>query len=90
MKANSVLFSDYYDIITANISKGCSYGARRLLEKLMLSIDDFPLSTALAVKFLTQFKDKKTSTRARYAYMLSTFLYWYNGERLPIKIKVSN
>jgi len=37
---------------------------------------------------LTQFKERKLNTRARYSYVLSAFFHWYNGEKLPLKIKM--
>ena len=43
--------------------------------------------TELAVQFLTQFKDTKLNTRARYSFVLSAFFSWYSGEKLPLKIK---
>jgi len=87
-KPNDQLFPDYYDLISATLSKSYIYEARRLLEKFRESIGNFPPTTSLAVKFLGQFKDRKTNTKARYAYILSAFFNWYRGERLPIKIKV--
>ena len=57
---------------------------KRLLGESRDFIGDFPPSTALAVKFLALFKDRKPNTGARYAYMLSAFFNWYSSERLPI------
>ena len=37
---------------------------------------------------MTQFKNRKLNTKARYSYVLSAFFNWYSGEKLPIKIKV--
>jgi len=37
---------------------------------------------------LTQFKERKLNTRACYSYVLSAFFHWYNGEKLPLKIKM--
>ena len=82
------MFSEYYDLIGAPLSKSYIYEATRLLEKFKKFIGEFPPSTSLAVKFIAQFKDKKPNTRARYTYILSAFFNWYSGERLPLKIKV--
>jgi len=51
-------------------------------------LGQFPPSTELAVQFLTQFKDRKLNTKARYSYVLSAFFHWYSGEKLPLKIRV--
>jgi len=36
---------------------------------------------------LSQFKDRKLNTRARYLHVLGAFFTYYNGEKLPIKIR---
>jgi len=87
-KTNDQLFPEYYDLISATLSKSYVYEAKRQLEKFRMFIGDFPPNTSLAVKFLAQFKDKKPNTKAKYAYILSAFFNWYSGERLPVKIKV--
>jgi integrase/recombinase XerD len=87
-KSNEQLFTEYYDIIEASLSNSYCYEARRLLEKFRAFLGNFPPSTALAVKFLGQFKARKPNTRLRYTYIVSAFFNFYSGERLPIKIKV--
>ena len=86
-KPNSQLFSDYYDLITNTHTPKSLYEARRLLEHFRESLNQVPPSTTAAVKFLTRFKDRKLNTKARYAHVLGAFLQWYNGEKLPIKLK---
>jgi len=86
-KTNDQLFPEYYDLISATLSKSYVYEARRLLEKFKIFIGNFPPDTSLAVKFLAQFKDAKPNTKARYTYILSAFFNWHTGERLPVKVK---
>ena len=64
------------------------YEAKRLLDKFKASLGQFPPTTELAVQFLTQFKDRKLNTKARYTHVLGAFFIWYSGEKLPIKIRV--
>ena len=37
---------------------------------------------------MRQFKDHKLNTKARYTHVLGAFFTYYNGEKLPIKIRV--
>ena len=87
-KTNDQLFSDYYDLITNTHTAKSLYEAKRLLEKFRAFLGQYPASTELAIQFLTQFKDRKLNTRARYQFVLSAFFNFYSGEKLPIKIKV--
>ncbi len=86
-KTNDQLFSDYYDVILNTHTPKSFYEARRLLEQFRESLSQVPPSTHFAVQFLTRFKDRKPNTRARYAHVLGAFFQWYNGEKLPIRIK---
>jgi len=86
-KTNKQLFPDYYDLVEATLSHSYFYESKRLLEKFRVFIGEYPPTTELAVKFLGFYKDRKPNTKARYAYMLSAFFNFYNGQRLPIKIK---
>lgn len=38
------------------------------------------------MQFLSQFKNRKLNTRARYTHVLGAFFSYYNGEKLPVKI----
>jgi len=87
-KTNDQLFSDYYDLITNTHTPKSRYEAQRLLDKFKAYLGQFPPSTELAVQFLTQFKDRKLNTKARYSYVIGAFFSWYSGEKLPLKIKV--
>ena len=87
-KTNGQLFSDYYDLITNTHTPKSLYEARRLLNKFQAFLGQFPPTTELAIQFLSQFKDHKLNTKARYTYVLGAFFTYYNGEKLPIKIRV--
>jgi len=87
-KTNDQLFSDYYDVITNTHTPKSLYEAKRLLEHFKAFLGQFPPGTKLAVQFLNQFKDRKLNTKARYSHVLGAFFTWYNGEKLPIKIRV--
>jgi integrase len=87
-KTNDQLFSDYYDIILNTHTYKSFYEAKRLLELFRIFLGQVPPSATLAVQFLTNFKSRKLNTRARYSHVLGAFFRWFNGEKLPIKIKV--
>ena len=87
-KTNNQLFDDYYQLITNTQTPKCLYESKRVMEKFRAFLGEFPPSTELAVKFLTQFQDRKLNTRGRYISILSAFFNWYSGEKLPLKIKV--
>ena len=87
-KTNDQLFNDYYDLITNTHTPKSLYEARRLLDKFRAYLGQFPPSTELAVQFLSQFKDLKLNSKARYTHVLGAFFTYYNGEKLPIKIRV--
>ncbi len=88
-KTNDQLFSDYYDLITNPHTPKSLYEAKRILEKFKAFIGQFPPTTELAVQFLGQFKDHKLNTKARYTHVLGAFFSFYNGEKLPIKVRVT-
>jgi integrase/recombinase XerD len=87
-KTNDQAFSDYYDLIANTHTAKCLYESKRLLNKFRSFVGQFPPTTDLAIQFLGQFADLKLNTKARYAFVLSAFFKWYNGEKLPIKIRV--
>ena len=87
-KTNDQLFADYYNLIANTHTPKSRYEAQRLLDKFRAYLGQFPPTTELVIQFLTQFKERKLNTRARYSYVLSAFLHWYSGEKLPLKIKV--
>jgi len=87
-KTNDQLFSEYYDLITNTHTPKSLYEAKRLLDKFKTFLGQFPPSTELAVQFLSQFKDRKLNTKARYTHVLGAFFTYYNGEKLPIKVRV--
>jgi integrase len=87
-KPNEQLFNEYYNLITNTHTAKSLYEAKRLLEQLRHFLGEFPPTIKLAVHFLSQFSDRKPNTRARYAHVIAAFFRWYNGEKLPIKIRV--
>ncbi|MFC2002102.1 tyrosine-type recombinase/integrase [Chloroflexota bacterium] len=87
-KTNDQLFNDYYDLITNTHTPKSFYEAKRLLDKFKASLGQFPPTAELAVQFLTQFKDRKLNTKARYTHVLGAFFTLYSGEKLHIKIRV--
>ncbi len=87
-KTNDQVFGDYYDMITNTHTPKSLHEAKRLLDKFQAFLGQFPPSNKLAVQLLTQFKDRKLNTKTRYTYVLSAFFSYYNGEKLPIKIRV--
>ena len=86
-KSNDQVFSDYYDLISNTNSPKCLYESKRIMEKFRTFMGQFPPSIELAVQFLSRFQDRKLNTRARYLAILSAFFKWYDGEKLPLKIK---
>jgi len=86
-KPNAQLFAEYFDLVATTRSASYAAESKRLLTKFWNSIGEFPPSHELAIKFLTQYQQRKINTRARYAYILSAFFTWYCGEKLPIRIK---
>jgi len=86
-KTNDQLFSDYYDRLTNTHRPKSLYEAKRLLDKFKDYLGQFPPTTELAIQFLTQFKDRKLNTKARYSFVLSAFFQYYSGEKLPLKFK---
>ena len=86
-KTNDQIFTGYYDLIITTHTAKCFYEAKRFLNKFQVFIGQFPPTTELAVQFLGQFSHLKLNTKARYAFVLQAFFRWYNGEKLPIKIK---
>jgi integrase len=87
-KTNDQLFSAYYDLIANTHTPESLYEAKRLLGKFKIFLGEFPPSSQLAVQFLSQFKDHKVNTRARYTCVLGAFFSYCNGEKLPIKVRV--
>ena len=87
-KTNDQLFNEYYDLITNTHTPKSRYEAKRLLDKFMAFLGEFPPSPTLAVQFLNQFADRKLNTKARYLHVLGAFFSWKSGEKLPLKIRV--
>ncbi|MFC2034162.1 tyrosine-type recombinase/integrase [Chloroflexota bacterium] len=87
-KTNDQLFNDYYDLITNSHTPKSLYEAKRILDKFKVFLNQFPPTTELAIQYLSQFKDHKLNTKARYTHVLGAFFSYYNGEKLPIKIRV--
>jgi len=77
-----------YYLITNTHTPKSLYEAIRLLDKFQAFLGQFPLTIELAIQFLSQFKDHKLNTKARYTHVLGAFFTYYNGEKLPIKIRV--
>ncbi|MFC1981992.1 tyrosine-type recombinase/integrase [Chloroflexota bacterium] len=87
-KTNDQLFSEYYDLITNTHTPKSIYEAKRILGKFKAFLGQFPPTAELAVQFLSQFKDLKLNTKARYTHTVGAFFTYYNGEKLPIKVRV--
>jgi integrase len=87
-KTNDQLFNDYLTLITNTHTPKSFYEAKRLLDKFRAYLGQFPPTSELAIQFLSQFKDRKLNTKARYTHVLGAFFSYYNGEKLPIKIRV--
>jgi site-specific recombinase XerD len=86
-KTNSQLFSEYFDIIASSKSKKWDYETRRLLNKFYEFIGEYPPSIELFTRFYQRFSSLALSTRARYYFVFSAFFNWYNGQKIPFKIK---
>jgi hypothetical protein len=87
-KTNDRLFDDYYNLITSTHTPKSLYEAKRLLEKFRAFLGQFPPTTELTIQFLSQFKDCKVNTKARYSFVLSAFFSWFTAEKFPTKIKL--
>ncbi len=61
--------------------------AKRVLNHFHKYLGEFPPTPELAKSFLSQFKERKLTTIARYAAILKVFFKWY-GEELDINILV--
>jgi len=58
-KSNDQLFSDYLELISTTHAASSRYEAKRLLMHFKDFLGEFPPSTELGVKFLSQFQDRK-------------------------------
>ena len=87
-KANKELFALYEgELAFHHRSARGIQEARRVLNHFHNYLGEFPPTPELAKSFLSQFKDCKPTTIARYAAILKVFFKWY-GEELDIKIRV--
>ena len=61
--------------------------AKRILKHFYDYLGEFPPTPELAKSFLSTFKNRKSTTIARYTAILKVFFKWY-GEELDINIRV--
>jgi len=87
-KPNDQLFTEYFYLIANTHAEKSLYEAKRILNKFREFLGEYPPSVELAMQFLSQFRDRKLNTLARYQHVVSAFFRWYGGEGLPFKIKV--
>ena len=87
-KTNDQLFEEYYALITSSHAVKTQSEIKRVLEKYRSHIGQFPPTIENAVLFINLFKDRSLNTRSRYVGYISAFFKWFNGENLPIKIRV--
>jgi len=87
-KPNGELFALYEGELTFHhrSARGI-HEAERVLNHFHDYLGEFPPTPELAKSFLSQFKERKPTTIARYAAILKVFFKWY-GEELDIKIRV--
>ncbi|MFC1914982.1 tyrosine-type recombinase/integrase, partial [Chloroflexota bacterium] len=87
-KTNNELFALYEgELAFHHRSVSGIHEAKRVLTHFHNYLGEFPPTPELAKSFLSQFKDRKPTTIARYAAILKVFFKWY-GEELDIKIRV--
>jgi len=82
-KPNDQIFSEYQDVITATLSKAYAYESKRLLEQFRAEIGQLPPAIPLVMRFLARFKDRKSNTKARYAYIMPAFFKYSAGKSCP-------
>ncbi|MFH1031682.1 MAG: tyrosine-type recombinase/integrase [Chloroflexota bacterium] len=87
-KTNNELFALYEGELTFHhrSARGI-HEAKRILRHFHNYLGEFPPTPELAKSFLSQFKDRKPTTIARYAAIVKVFFKWY-GEELDINIRV--
>ncbi|MGB2827008.1 MAG: hypothetical protein WBC50_02240 [Dehalococcoidales bacterium] len=81
-KTNQQLLTDYLDFITVTHAPSYASKAKRLVDKFFDTLGEFPPSTELAIRFLTQYRERAPNTIIRYTFMLSAFFRWYSNEKL--------
>jgi len=88
-KTNKELFKLYEgELAFRHRSARGIHEAKRILNHFHNHLGEFPPTPELAKSFLSQFKDRKPTTIARYVAILKVFFKWY-GEELDINIRVS-
>jgi len=87
-KTNDELFTLYEgELAFHHRSARGLHEAKRVLNHFHNYLGEFPPTPELAKSFLSQFKDRKSTTIARYVAILKVFFKWY-GEELDIKIRI--
>ncbi|MFC1928455.1 tyrosine-type recombinase/integrase [Chloroflexota bacterium] len=87
-KTNDELFTLYEgELAFHHRSTRSIHEAKRVLNHFHNYVGEFPPTPELAKSFLSQYKDRKPTTIARYAAILKVFFKWY-GEELAIKIRI--
>ena len=87
-KTNDELFALYEgELAFHHRSDGGLQEAKRVLNHFHRYLGEFPPTPEIAKSFLSTFKDRKTTTIARYAAIIKVFFKWY-GEELDISVRV--
>jgi hypothetical protein len=60
--------------------------ADRVVTRFSQFLGDRPPSTVLATEYLSQFRDRRPNTRARYTILVGQFMKWY-GEPLDVQVR---
>ncbi len=86
-KTNEQVLTEYLDLIASSKSDQWVYETKRLLNQFKAFVGEYPPSLELFTRFFQRYSHLKTSTRARYYFVFSGFFSWYNGQKLPFRIK---
>ena len=85
---NTQLFQSYdAELILRNQSKTGLHEARRVIQHFKDFLGEFPPTPEIGKQFLTQFSERKVTTKARYTQILKGFFDFY-GEKLGVRVKV--
>ncbi len=86
-KLNQQLFDEYYIMLSTSRSTQQLYENKRILEKFHAMIGEFPPTPELAIQFLSQYKDRKATTRSRILFTLKGFFKYSGLPAINLKIK---
>lgn len=80
-------FNSYFITIEYFRSQRYATDTKSLLLKYLNSLAGDSPDHPSAIRFLGLYKDRSSSTRATYVYMLNGFFKYYNNSELPMKVK---